>query len=129
MKKLITAGALALVLVTGLSACSVAPADAPAPAAGGTAISDATILIDVRTPAEYAEGHLDGAINIDVQSPDFDQQLAAFEPGAEYLVYCRSGNRASQAISRMVDLGFSQLGNAGSVEQAADLTGRAIIAE
>lgn len=48
-------------------------------------------MIDVRTPAEFASGHLEGAINIDVQSPDFDQQVAQLDPSATYLVYCRGG--------------------------------------
>lgn len=127
MKRLITGGALALVLSAGLSGCSAT--STPAPPAAESAISDGTILLDVRTPTEFAEGRLSGAINIDVHAADFEEQLAALDPGAEYLVYCRSGNRSTQAIARMAELGFSQLTNGGSISEAAALAGAEVVSE
>jgi rhodanese-related sulfurtransferase len=62
------------------------------------------IVLDVRTPGEFAGGHLPGAINMDVQSGDFETRLGALDRGKAYLVYCRSGNRsrrATQAMERM----------------------------
>ncbi len=66
-----------------------------------------TVLLDVRTPQEYAEGHLPGAINIDVESPSFTQQLATLDPAGTYAVYCRSGNRSGVALQTMQAAGFT----------------------
>ena len=66
-----------------------------------------TTIIDVRTPQEFAQGHLPGAVNIDVEGPDFVAQVQALDPTAAYAVYCRSGNRSAAAISMMNQLGFT----------------------
>lgn len=67
------------------------------------------VVLDVRTPEEYAEGHLEGAVLVDFYDADFADQLAALDPDAPYLVYCRSGNRSGQALSVMEQLGFSSV--------------------
>ncbi|MGB7818657.1 MAG: rhodanese-like domain-containing protein, partial [Ornithinibacter sp.] len=67
-----------------------------------------TTVVDVRTPAEFAEGHLPGAINIDVSSPTFAASVAQLDPTAPYAVYCRSGNRSATAVAEMTDLGFEE---------------------
>jgi phage shock protein E len=59
------------------------------------------MLIDVRTPAEFAEGHLDGAVNIPVELPTFTAQVDLLDPDMDYLVYCRTGRRADVAIEYM----------------------------
>lgn len=66
-----------------------------------------TTILDVRTAQEYAQGHLPGAVNIDVESPDFTAQLAALDPNAPYAVYCHSGNRSGVAVAAMTDQGFT----------------------
>jgi phage shock protein E len=66
-----------------------------------------TTVIDVRTAAEWAEGHLPGAVNIDIASPDFNAQVAALDPSAPYAVYCRSGNRSARALAEMAAVGLS----------------------
>ncbi len=114
MRRILLSISLALGLALGVSACA-APADPVALDAG-------TVIIDVRTPAEFAEGHLDGAVNIDVQSADFDARISALDPDGSYVVYCRSGNRSSQAIDRMTGLGFTDMIDAGSVANAAGVT-------
>lgn len=68
-----------------------------------------TVLIDVRTPEEFASGHLDGATNIDLRSPDFATQVAALDPTKTYAVYCHSGNRSAQALALMQPAGFSHV--------------------
>jgi rhodanese-related sulfurtransferase len=68
-----------------------------------------TQVIDVRTPEEFAAGHLDGAVNIDVQSPDFATQVAALDKAATYAVYCRSGNRSKAATKHMADAGIASI--------------------
>jgi rhodanese-related sulfurtransferase len=66
-------------------------------------------VIDVRTPEEYAEGHLEGARLIDFSAPTFADDVATLDPDGEYLVYCRSGNRSGQAVEVMAQLGFDQV--------------------
>lgn len=63
-------------------------------------------IIDVRTPEEFAEGHLDGAININVQGADFMTRIAALDPSGLYAVYCRSGNRSQAAVASLADAGI-----------------------
>ena len=64
------------------------------------------VILDVRTPGEFAEGHIRGAVNLDVQSPDFEKGLRALNRTRGYLVYCRTGNRSRRATMAMEDLGF-----------------------
>lgn len=66
-----------------------------------------TTIVDVRTPAEFAEGHLPGAVNIDIASPDFAAQVSALDPSAPYAVYCRSGNRSASALAEMAAVGMT----------------------
>ncbi|WP_341360827.1 rhodanese-like domain-containing protein [Georgenia sp. M64] len=73
-------------------------------------------VIDVRTPAEFAEGHVDGAENIDVQSPDFADRIAELDPDGAYVVYCRSGNRSAAAYQAMQDAGFTSVVDAGGFD-------------
>ena len=119
MRRLLTVLAASIVLALGLAAC--------VPAAEPIDVTADTALIDVRTPAEFATGHLDGAINIDVQSADFEDRIAQLDPSGDFVVYCRSGNRSGQAITRMESLGFTNLVNGGSVASASTSTGIAVV--
>jgi phage shock protein E len=65
------------------------------------------VVLDVRTPEEFAEGHLDGAVLVDFYDADFAEQLAALDPDVPYLVICRSGNRSGQTLGIMEQLGFT----------------------
>ena len=60
------------------------------------------VILDVRTPREYAAGHIAGSVNIDVNAPDFDQRIAALTPDKTYLVYCATGRRSVTACTRLV---------------------------
>jgi rhodanese-related sulfurtransferase len=73
---------------------------------------DGVILIDVRTPGEFAEGNIVNALNIDVQSSSFDAQIAELDPTKTYALYCRSGNRSGIAAEKMADAGFTNIYNA-----------------
>jgi phage shock protein E len=119
VKRIITALLVVFGVTLGVSAC--------APAAEPVGLSEGTIIIDVRTPGEFASGHLDGALNIDVQSPDFAAQVSQLDPSQDYFIYCRSGNRSGQAISQMSNMGFSSMINGGSVEQASTYSGVAVV--
>lgn len=80
------------------------------PATAAALAQDESItVIDVRTPEEYAEGHIDGATLLDFYEPTFADQLAELERDGTYLLYCRSGNRSGQAASIMSSLGFEQV--------------------
>ncbi len=67
------------------------------------------VVLDVRTPEEFANGRLPGAVNVDIQAPDFQSRLGALDRGKTYLVYCRTGNRSARAIQAMQRLGFQSL--------------------
>ena len=69
------------------------------------------ITLDVRTPGEFAEGHVEGARLIDFQSGNFENEIAALDKNATYAVYCRSGNRSGQAVKVMQEAGFTKLFN------------------
>ena len=64
------------------------------------------VVLDVRTPGEFSEGHLAGAVNVDLLAPDFAARLSAMDRGKSYLVYCRTGNRSTKAVHTMEQLGF-----------------------
>lgn len=114
------------VAAAGLAAC--APATTPAPAGPSTATSASqspaqqVLLVDVRTPAEFAEGHLQGAVNIPVESPDFVAQVSSLAGTAAPAVYCRSGNRSGQAADMLTQAGISTI-DLGGYQQAAEATG------
>lgn len=106
----------AVVLALGLTSCS---GDGGEGGTGnGAAISvdafadraaDADVVLDVRTPAEFAAGHLPNAVNVDVESPDFASRIATLDKEASYAVYCRSGSRSGVAVEQMVDEGFTDV--------------------
>ena len=64
------------------------------------------VILDVRTPVEYAQGHLEGAVNINYYDSDFESQIAALDHTVTYLVYCQSGGRSASATALMLELGF-----------------------
>ena len=116
--KFLAAAMIAMFAVGSLTACSTAEA---------VDMKSIAAVIDVRTPDEVAAGHLHGSINIDIQGPDFEAQMNELDKSANYVVYCRSGNRAGQAIEWMTQNGFTgTLPNGGSVADAAVLTGMPI---
>jgi phage shock protein E len=124
---------VALALSVTVAACGAADAapDATAPAPTAAADVDATevtgvaaeaadrVAIDVRTPAEVAEGHLTGAVLLDIQDPGFRDAIAELPRDEAYFVYCRSGNRSGQAIELMRELGFTDLVNGGAFDDLA----------
>lgn len=69
------------------------------------------VILDVRTPGEFASGHLENAANVDFYSPDFLDQLDELDRRAIYLVYCRSGGRSGSAHDEMASLGFATVYN------------------
>lgn len=68
-------------------------------------------IIDVRTPEEYAEGHLTGSQMIDYYDADFADQLQQLDKDKTYLIYCRSGGRSGRTLKLMEQMGFSSVYN------------------
>ena len=68
-------------------------------------------VIDVRTPDEFAAGHIEGAINIDVEGDSFYDGIDALDKTKTYAVYCHSGRRSGIAASEMADAGFTSIYN------------------
>ena len=112
--------AVAVVSMLGLSACG---------SSDSTSSSDSTIVnlelvpagnvIDVRTAAEFSEGHVQGARNLDVQNGDFAAALETLDKSASYNVYCRSGRRSATAVEMMRNAGFTNVVDLGAIEDAA----------
>jgi rhodanese-related sulfurtransferase len=92
-----------------------------------TMLTANAIIIDVRTPAEYAEGHVEGSINLDLESGQFEAELPNFDPAQPYIVYCRSGRRSGVAVEIMKASGFTQITDYQTLENAANNTGLPII--
>ncbi|WP_445457521.1 rhodanese-like domain-containing protein [Flavobacterium sp. HNIBRBA15423] len=66
-------------------------------------------LIDVRTPSEYAEGHLANAVNININDSDFKAKIEALDKTKPILVYCKSGGRSGRACSQLKEMGFTTI--------------------
>ncbi|MHA6247207.1 rhodanese-like domain-containing protein [Pontibacter sp. CAU 1760] len=67
------------------------------------------VVLDVRTPGEFASGHLQNATLVDISAVDFSQRLQALDKSKTYLVYCAVGGRSRQAAQQMQQLGFKQV--------------------
>ena len=110
MKKISVVIAISTLLLSGCSSASdsanlnVAEFSAKSQEAG-------VISLDVRTAGEFAEGHLVNALNINVESGNFEAEIANLDKNATYAVYCRSGRRSAVAVDLMKKAGFNNLYN------------------
>lgn len=68
-------------------------------------------ILDVRTPAEVAEGVIPGAIHFDIYDDNFKEMLGKLDKEKPVLVYCAAGGRSGKAMGMMADLGFSEVYN------------------
>jgi rhodanese-related sulfurtransferase len=109
----------------GTSAAETQPAAASQPAAGAEApgvvlvsaeqaqavlqAQPEAVTLDVRTPEEFATGHLAGASLLDFNSGEFAARLGELPTDATYVLYCRSGNRSAQAAAMMREAGFREV--------------------
>jgi rhodanese-related sulfurtransferase len=67
------------------------------------------VIVDVRMPDEYAEGHIGNAVNIDYNSEGFQNEIGNLSRSGEYLIYCRAGSRSKSAVKVMEGLGFAKI--------------------
>lgn len=117
---LLLMGALSMGACQGQSTESSDAATVVAPAsfqnvqvsgAQGMINSGEHILIDVRTPGEFSEAHINGATMIDINGADFEAGIAALDKSKSYVVICRSGGRSARASQYMIDHGFQKVTN------------------
>ncbi|MDN4160009.1 rhodanese-like domain-containing protein [Nocardioides abyssi] len=113
--RLLLAPLLLLGLVLALGACADDTSEVQRLIEG-----DATV-VDVRTPEEYAAGHVEGAINIDLSADDFRERVDELPRDTYYVLYCASGARAARAVAVMRSLGFGSVVNAGGYDALAEL--------
>ena len=109
---------LAVLLVAFVAGCggsSTGSAIQKPSAATAVGMMGSLTVIDVRTPAEYAAGHIAGAQNIDVEAADFGTKIAALDKKATYLVYCHSGRRSGMAATQMAAAGFTTIVDGGAL--------------
>jgi phage shock protein E len=76
------------------------------------------VIVDVRTPQEYAAGHVDGAINIEHGSIAQGVAKAGIGKDDTIKLYCQSGVLSGRALTTLKDLGYSKAENAGGIDQA-----------
>lgn len=67
------------------------------------------IVLDVRTPSEYAGGHIEKAINVDWNGSAFDSEVSKMDKSKTYFVYCLAGGRSAAAVEHMRSLGFNNI--------------------
>lgn len=106
-------------LVVGISACGASEATGTVvkvrPAEAVVLIAEGEhMVIDVRSPREYRAAHLEGAVNIDVDAPDFEERVADLDRDGQYLLYSARGPRSARAGDVMADLDFEHVVDAGS---------------
>ena len=109
MKKIITILASVL-LLAGCSSSSSA-IDLSVSEFSNKVTEAGVITLDVRTPGEFNEGHIEGALLVDFQSGNFENEIASLDKSKTYAVYCRSGSRSGQAVKIMSDAGFTNIYN------------------
>jgi len=80
------------------------------------------VILDVRTPEEFAEGHIEGAINMDYYEGGFRDELDTLDKNKTYLMHCRSGSRSGRTLDIMEELDFARIYhmNGGMIEWEAE---------
>lgn len=80
------------------------------------------VILDVRQPSEFSEGHLEGAVNLDwLDEPVFMEGMKKLDKERTYYVYCRSGRRSNAAATKMQGEGFKVFDMAGGILRYTEL--------
>ena len=69
------------------------------------------VILDVRTAGEFTEGHIPGAINVNVMDPSFASKVDKMDKNKDFYVICRSGGRSGSACGQMSKMGFTKVHN------------------
>jgi rhodanese-related sulfurtransferase len=74
------------------------------------------VLVDIRTPEEYSDYHIETAVNINLRSESFELDINKLDKSKTYMIYCRTGSRVSMAVKIMEKAGFTKVyGIAGDI--------------
>ena len=84
------------------------------------------VVLDVRTPKEFAAGHLAGAVNIDWNADDFGKKVAALDKSKTYLVHCAVGGRSAKASDKMTAIQFTNVYNLEGGMKAWEKAGKPV---
>ena len=85
-----------------------------------------TVVLDVRTPKEFAAGHIAGATNIDWYAPDFAEKVSKLDKGKTYLVHCAGGGRSAKACEKMSSLKLTNAFNLSGGFRAWEKAGKPV---
>ena len=118
LSRLVVTSLLVLAPLTSACGGSASSSDTSVPV-GKLTLTPATKIIDVRTPDEFAAGHISGAVNLDFEGGALASGLASLDKDAAYSVYCHSGRRSALAKQAMEEAGFSNVTDLGGIEAAA----------
>jgi thioredoxin 1 len=69
------------------------------------------IILDVRTPEEFAQNHIEGAVNMNINGDDFEAEISRLDTSLPLFVYCLSGNRSGRAAAILVEKGYPAVYN------------------
>jgi rhodanese-related sulfurtransferase len=148
MKRLIVLMVGALLVLTGCrsssansGACAAPPSEpaataattatrithVAAPEAGRLGADHLVQVVDVRTPEEYAKGHIAGAKLINFTGPDFAGELAGLDRNQPYLVPCAGGGRSAKALATFQQLGFKEVFNLDGGFEAWEKAGLPVV--
>lgn len=85
------------------------------------------LVLDVRTPREYAAGHLRGAMNLNLRASDFADRAARLDKGRTYLVHCAVGARSLSACQKLSEMSFTNLVNLRSGLKGWEAAGQPVV--
>ncbi|MBK8777532.1 MAG: rhodanese-like domain-containing protein [Saprospiraceae bacterium] len=86
---------------------------------------DSAMLIDVRTPPEFNDGYINGAVMINFLDDDLDKQLGMLDKNISYYIYCQQGGRSKKCMDKMKTMGFNRVYNLlGGYEAYTKMTGK-----
>jgi len=107
---------LTLLLILVSAAALAVKGDIQQAEAGWALIESGALLVDVRSPEEYAEGHIEGSVNVPHTETDKLASLIGGDKDRSVVVYCRSGHRAGMAKTALERLGYTHIFNATGYE-------------
>lgn len=85
--------------------------DQPITSFSSSELQKGAMLVDVRTPGEFNQGHLDGAQNIDWLAPGFSSKWTEVAKDTKIYVYCKVGGRSAQSAQKLRSMGFKNVIN------------------
>lgn len=100
---------LALVSLTAALPAADKPKDVSVNEAQKLIQEGKVLVLDVRTPEEFKEGHIEGAVNIDFNGKDFTTQVKKLDPAKPVLVHCQGGGRSGRSLPILEQLNFPQI--------------------